>query len=436
MSWIPTTDAERIEMLDAIGAPDIETLFEPIPESVRLKSWNVPPGQSEMAVRDMMARIAARNTMGHVSFLGGGYYDHFIPAAVDALASRSEFYTAYTPYQPECSQGTLQAIYEYQSAICRLTGMDCANASLYDGGTAVFEAATMSIRITGRRRLVCHPSLGPLYRAMLQTHTANLGVEITVGESPDAETACVIAQNPAFLGGVADFTALAADCHARGALLVVSFNPVSLGILKTPGEMGVDIAVAEGQTLGLPLGFGGPYLGIMAVRKAHVRKMPGRIAGATQDARGRRGFVLTLQAREQHIRREKAMSNICSNEALCALRALIYLCLAGKEGLREVAIQCHAKAEYLKGKFEKAGSHVKILHTGPTFNEFAVRLESDASVVADRMLGRGFIAGLPLAPLGAGESGDLLIAVTEKRTRKELDDFAAALEIESHGTRV
>ncbi|HPC15104.1 MAG TPA: aminomethyl-transferring glycine dehydrogenase subunit GcvPA [Candidatus Hydrogenedentes bacterium] len=436
MGWIPTTDAERIEMLDAIGAPDLDTLFEPIPESVRLKSWEVPPGQSEMAVRDLMARIAGRNTAGYVSFLGGGYYDHFIPAAVDALASRSEFYTAYTPYQPECSQGTLQAIYEYQSAVCRLTGMDCANASLYDGGTAVFEAATMSIRITGRRRLVCHPSLGPLYRAMLKTHTANLEVEIADGDAPDSETACVIVQNPAFLGGVADYSVLARECHACGALLVVSFNPVSLGILKTPGEMGADIAVAEGQSLGLPLGFGGPYLGVMAVRKAHVRKMPGRIAGATQDARGRRGFVLTLQAREQHIRREKAMSNICSNEALCALRALIYLCLAGKEGLRDVAVQCHAKAEYLKGKFMVPGSHVTVLNAEPTFNEFAVRLESDASDVADRMLGRGFVAGLPLAPLGAGESGDLLMAVTEKRTRKELDDFAAALEKESHGTRV
>jgi len=436
MSWIPTTDSERRAMLDTIGVHDVESLFETIPEGVRLKSWNVPPGQSEMAVRNLMARIAARNVTGHVSFLGGGYYDHFIPAAVDALSSRSEFHTAYTPYQPECSQGTLQAIYEYQSSVCRLTGMDCANASLYDGGTAVFEAATMSIRITGRHRLVCHPSLSPLYRAMLETHTANLGVEMAEGNAPDAETACVIVQNPGFTGGVADYTSLAGKCHACGALLVVSFNPISLGILKTPGEMGADIAVAEGQSLGLPLGFGGPYLGMMAVRKAYVRKMPGRIAGATQDAQDRRGFVLTLQAREQHIRREKAMSNICSNEALCALRALIYLCLMGKEGLRDVASQCHAKAEYLKEKFSHSGSHVRVLNAGPTFNEFAVRLESDASGVMDRMLGRGFLAGLPLASVGTGEPNDLLIAVTEKRTRNELDDFVAALEVESHGTRV
>ena len=243
-------------------------------------------------------------------------------------------------------------------------------------------------------------------------------------------------QNPAFRGGVGDYAALAEQCHACGALVVVSFNPISLGILKTPGEMDADIAVAEGQGLGLPLGFGGPYLGVMAVRKAHVRKMPGRIVGATQDAQGRRGFVLTLQAREQHIRREKAMSNICSNEALCALRALIYLCLMGKEGLRDVAAQCHAKEEYLKARFMRPGSRVKILNAEPTFNEFAVRLESDASGVVDRMLGRGYLAGLPLAAVGAGAANDLLIAVTEKRTRRDLDDFASALEVESHGTRV
>ena len=430
MSWIPTTPSERADMLAAIGVESLETLFDPIPEGLRLRSWDVPPGLSEMAVCDLIHRLASRNVTSHTSFLGGGYYDHFIPAAVDALSSRSEFYTAYTPYQPECAQGTLQSIYEYQSVICRLTGLECANASLYDGGTAVFEAATMSIRLTNRNRVVCHPSLNPIYRQILDTHAAHLPIEIVDGDEPQ-DAACVIVQNPAFLGDVADLTTLAERCHAAGALLVVSFYPISLGLLKTPGEMGADIAVAEGQSLGLPLGFGGPYLGIMAARRRHIRKMPGRIAAATHDGQGRKGYVLTLQAREQHIRREKAMSNICSNEALCALRALIYLCLMGKEGLREVAAHCHSKAEYLKSRLGRSGSRIRILNEGPTFNEFAVQLPRDASYVADHMLGRGFLAGLPLSAVGAGGPNDLLIAVTEKRTRDDLDDFAAALEAET-----
>jgi len=288
----------------------------------------------------------------------------------------------------------------------------------------------MAVRLTRRNRIVCHASLNPTYRKMLDTHAAQLGLDIVDGEDP-ADAACVIVQNPGFLGDVEDFSALAEQCHAAGALLVVSFYPISLGLLKTPGAMGADIAVAEGQSLGLPLGFGGPYLGIMATRKAHVRKMPGRIAGATQDAQGRRGFVLTLQAREQHIRREKAMSNICSNEALCALRALMYLCLMGKEGLKDVALQCHSKAEYLKSKLAQSAAGIRVLNQGPTFNEFAVQLPRNASEVADLMLGRGFVAGLPLSNVGRGGPNDLLIAVTEKRTRYELDDFAKALEVDS-----
>ncbi len=423
MSWISTTPAEREEMLAAIGVETIDDLFATIPESVRLKGLDLPGSKSEMAVAKAVADLASRNTPGVVSFLGGGYYDHYIPAAVDALASRSEFLTAYTPYQPECSQGTLQAIYEYQSAICRLAGMDVANASLYDGGTAVFEAATMAVRATRRERIVCAPSLNPLYRRMLATHMANLGLEILDGDNAEG-AACVIAQNPSFLGDIQDLTDLAARCHEHGALLVVSFYPISLGLLKSPGEMGADIAVGEGQSLGLPLGFGGPYLGIMATRKNLIRKMPGRIAAATADAEGRRGYVLTLQAREQHIRREKAMSNICSNEAHCALRTLIYLCMLGKEGLREVAAQCHAKAEYLKSRLGFA----ETLNAGPTFNEFAVRLPRNAADVAQRLLDQGYTAGLPLASLDAGGPNDLLIAVTEQRTRKEMDEFAAALE--------
>jgi glycine dehydrogenase subunit 1 len=266
-------------------------------------------------------------------------------------------------------------------------------------------------------------SVNPTWVNMLRTHAAHLELDIVQGDDP-AGAACVIVQNPSFHGTVRDFTALGDRCHAAGALLVVSFYPISLGLLKSPGEMGADIAIGEGQSLGMYLGFGGPYLGMMAVRKDHVRKMPGRIAGATTDKQGRRGFVLTLQAREQHIRREKAMSNICSNQALCALRAVIYLSLLGKEGLRETAQACHAKAEYLKGKLKFA----KVLNEGPTFNEFAVQLAKPARDVVAALVAHGYHAGLPLADVKAGGPNDLLIAVTEKRTRAELDAFAAALE--------
>ncbi len=430
MSWIPVTEQDRREMLAAIGASSVEELFSVIPGALRMRGWNLPPGMAEAALRRHVAGLAGRNAVSPVSFLGGGYYDHFIPAAVDALASRSEFFTAYTPYQPEAAQGTLQAIYEYQSAVCRLTDMECANASLYDGGTALFEAAVMACRATGRGVVRVHGSVNPVWRGILRTHTANLDVEVAEGADPGA-AACVIVQNPAFRGDLADFTDLAAACHAAGALLVVAFDPVSLGLLKSPGAMGADIAVAEGQGLGLPLGFGGPYLGVLAARKALIRKMPGRIAAATVDTEGKRGFVLTLQAREQHIRREKANSNICSNQALCALRALIYLCLAGPEGLREVAEACHAKAEYLKARL---AARFPVANTGPTFNEFVVRLPIPAERAAALLLERGFLAGLPLAAVGAGGEEELLVAVTETRTRSEMDAFAAALEELCHAT--
>lgn len=422
-SWIPATDTDREAMLKTIGLASAEDLFASIPAELRPKSWNLPEGLSEMGVLRELTRLAAANAPGELNFIGGGYYDHYVPAAVDALSARSEFYTAYTPYQPEISQGTLQAIYEYQSAICRLTGMEYANASLYDGGTAVFEAATMAMRLTDRNRIVVHPSLNPRYTEMLRTHSANLDIEIIEGEDPEG-AACLIAQNPTFLGSVADLGALGERCRAAGTLFVLSFYPISLGLLKTPGEMGADIAIAEGQSLGMYLGFGGPYLGIMATRKACVRKMPGRVAGETVDHQGRRGFVLTMQAREQHIRRAKAMSNICSNQALCALRALIYLSLLGKEGLRELATICHAKAEYLKSKLHFA----QILNDAPTFNEFAVRLPQPAGQVVARLRAQGIHAGLPLAAVGAGSPHDLLIAVTEKHRREDLDRFAAALE--------
>ncbi|MCP4375457.1 MAG: aminomethyl-transferring glycine dehydrogenase subunit GcvPA, partial [bacterium] len=295
------------------------------------------------------------------NFLGGGFYDHFIPAALGSMVSRSEVYTAYTPYQPEISQGTPQAIYEYQSAICRLTGMETANASLYDGGTAVYEAIMTAMRITGRPKVLVDDSVSPIYRKMVRSYTSNLGIELVETESAeglpdreaiaaqiDDETAAVIVQNPNFFGCIDDVTDLAELVHARGGLLIVSCYPISLGLLKTPGQMGADIVVGEGQSLGMSVSFGGPYLGFMATRKKYLRKMPGRVVGRTVDAKGREGFVLTLQAREQHIRREKATSNICTNEGLCALTSLVYMSLLGKRGFNELAETCAQKADYAR----------------------------------------------------------------------------------------
>lgn len=430
MDWTTTTDAETQQMLHQIGVKTMDALFESIPAAIRLDSWSFPKGKRESALLQYFKTLSHKNRPDAVCFIGGGYYDHYIPAAVDALAARSEFFTAYTPYQPECSQGTLQAIYEYQSIVCRLMDMECANASLYDGGTAIFEAAIMASRITKRNRIVLDKSVNPLWRCMLDTHAAGSVLQIEEGAEPVAnDTACVIVQNPSFLGTLQDFSNLAERCHEAGALLVMSVNPVSLGLVKTPGACDADIAVAEGQSLGLPLGFGGPYLGILATKKQYIRKMPGRIAAATTDDAGRRGYVLTLQAREQHIRREKALSNICSNQALCALRALIHLCLLGKKGVQETSLACHAKAEYLKSKLD----FVDVLNEGPTFNEFAVQLPINAETAVTALLKKGFLAGIPLQVLGWGGPNDLLVAVTEKRTRIELDAFADALRERCHG---
>ena len=440
MPFIPTTERDRAEMLQAIGVSDMDALFTDIPESVRITGLNLPPGRSEGEVYEQLHQMANRNAHDLTGFLGGGYYDHFIPACVDALSSRSEFYTAYTPYQPEASQGTLQAIFEYQTAICRITEMEVGNASLYDGGTALYEAAMMAVRLTGRRKILLDSGVNPIYRNMLYSYTRNLAVEfveipVMHGQSDrdrivaalDDQTAAIMLQNPNFFGAVDDFTDVIQAAHTRGCLAVMSVYPISLGILKTPGQMGADIVTGEGQSLGLSLAFGGPYLGFMATRVAHVRKMPGRIAGETRDAQGRRGFVLTLQAREQHIRREKAMSNICSNEALCALRALIYLSWLGKGGFKDLAHICAQKAEYAKTRLG-AIPGVEVKKSAPTFNEFTIELPCDASDVVSRMIDRGFAAGFPLGRYYKGMENYLLVAVTEKRTREQIGLFAEALE--------
>ncbi len=441
MPFIANTDEQRRQMLADIGAENIDELFADIPPEFRCGGLNVPEGLTEQEVRYKLAALAERNSGGLIGFLGGGFYDHFIPAALEAIVSRSEFYTAYTPYQPEISQGTLQAIYEYQSAICRLTGMEVANASLYDGGTAVYEAIMMALRVTGRSRVIVDDSVSPIYRKIVRSYTGNLGIELLETESreglPDREavasainddTAAVIVQTPNFFGCIDDVSDLAELVHARGGLLVVSCYPISLGILKPPGAMGADIVIGEGQSLGMPVSFGGPYLGFMATRKKYVRKMPGRVVGRTVDSQGRQGFVLTLQAREQHIRREKATSNICTNEGLCALTALVYLSLLGKDGLAELAQVCADKADYARRRLLEVPGVTMRFPNRWYFNEFVLNLPLAADKVIRGLFNRGIAAGFPLGRYFPEMNNCLLVAVTEKRTKEDIDFLAHTLE--------
>ena len=440
MSYIANTPAQRQEMLATCGAESLDALFACIPEELRPKSFDLPSGRSELEVQRYFERVAARNYAHLTTFIGGGIYDHFIPAAVDAITGRSEFYTAYTPYQPELSQGTLQAIYEYQSDICRLTDMEVANASLYDGGTALCEASQMALNATRRSRIVLDSGINPVYRTMIYTYTANLSIDfeevaVTHGQSDrdrlfaalNDDTAAVILQNPNFFGVIDDHSDIVKHCHERGILVIQSVYPVAMSVLKTPGEIGVDIVTGEGQSLGIPLGFGGPYLGFMATTKKLVRKMPGRLVGRTVDRNGKEAFVLTLQAREQHIRRDKATSNICTNEALCALRAHVYLSLVGPEGLKEVAQLCLAKTQYAKQRFDQIPG-VEVMKSSPTFNEFTVHLPIDAMELVNKLIERNIAPGLPLGRFYPGMENYLLVAVTEKRTKHEIGILAEAVE--------
>jgi glycine dehydrogenase subunit 1 len=442
LSYVSNTEEDKREMLHALGisSGNMDELFRSIPPELRAQSFDLPPARSELEVEKYIRNLAKRNATDLVTFVGGGFYDHHIPAVVDALAGRSEFYTSYTPYQAEASQGTLQAIYEFQSCICRLTEMEASNASLYDGGTALYEAAMMALRITGRNKIIMDGGLSPIYRKMMYSYTSNLSIDfveipVSHGHSNreeiekvlDDQTAAVILQNPNFFGVIDDHSDISDMCHARKALVIESVYPISLGLLKTPREMGADITTGEGQSLGIPLSFGGPYLGFMATLQKYIRKMPGRIAGATTDAEGRRGFVLTLQAREQHIRREKATSNICTNQTLCALRALIFMCLYGREGLRELAQLCLDKTEYAKSKFAEVRG-VEVMTSSPTFNEFTVRLPKDPSEVIGKLIDRGIAAGFPLGRYYPDMKEYMLVAVTEKRTKQEIATYAEALE--------
>ena len=436
MRYLPITEADRRVMLEAIGAPSVEALFADVPEEALLAApVDLPTHASEYEVEKRLSRLAAQNRPAGAGpfFCGAGAYRHHIPAAVDYLIQRGEFLTSYTPYQPEIAQGTLQYLFEFQTQVCLLTGMEVANASMYDGATATAEAVMMANRVTRRAKAVVSGNLHPHYRdttatlARFQGFTLDCapprpeGGEDLTGRI-DAETACAVVQYPDLFGNLADFSELAEAAHAQGALLVVVVTEiVALGALRPPGTMGADIVAAEGQSLGNPMSFGGPHLGLFATRARHVRQMPGRLCGETVDAEGRRGYVLTLVAREQHIRRERATSNICTNSGLCALAFTIHLTLLGETGLKRLAALNHARATALA---ERLGQRVV---TPSFFNEFTVRLDGDAAATVERLAGNGILAGVPVSRLhpGAGLDDLLLVAVTETT---DTDDLAALAE--------
>ncbi|MCR4397411.1 MAG: aminomethyl-transferring glycine dehydrogenase subunit GcvPA [Firmicutes bacterium] len=441
MNYIPHTDNDRERMLEAIGVGRVAELFEDIPKKVRLgRPLDLPPGMSELEVYSLLYGLSKKNLNLNdcVSFLGAGVYDHFIPAVVDHVISRSELYTAYTPYQPEVSQAVLQIIYEYQTAICELTGMDVSNASHYDGSTAAAEAAIIAAMHTGRRKAVVSEAVHPEYRRTINTYAHGYGIEVTEipcsggvtdwSRAPEAMSgaATLIVQNPNFFGCLEELQSAERAAHGAGALFTVIVDPISLGVLRPPGDYGADIVVGEGQSLGNAPSFGGPYLGIFAVKSPLVRRLPGRVIGMTRDNRGQRGFVMTLQTREQHIRREKATSNICSNEALCAAAALVYMTTMGKQGMREVGELCTAKSHYLAGRLAEVG--YRPAFQAPFFKEFAVRCPVEPESIVTRLAGEGILAGYPLGRAYPQFRDCLLIAVTEKRTRSEMDTFVARLE--------
>jgi glycine dehydrogenase subunit 1 len=440
--YLPHTQADVARMLDAIGADSVEALFERVPQKLRLKRpLALPPALSEQELLAELAALASRNahTGTHDWFLGAGTYAHFAPSAVDAIASRAEFYTAYTPYQAEIAQGTLQAIFEWQTMICGLTGLEVANASLYDGASAAAEGALMAMRTTRRSRVVLSAGLHPHYREVVRTYLAGLGAEIVEarrapdGRSPrlaplvDGATACILLQQPAFLGCIEDVGAAAEAARAQGArLVVVVTEALSLALLRPPGELGADIACGEAQSFGIPMSLGGPHLGFLASRQRFVRQLPGRLVGETVDGEGRRGFVLTLSTREQHIRRERATSNICTNQGLCLLIATVYLALLGPVGLRQVALQNLAKAEYAKARVrETAGLWLPL--AAPTFNEFVVGVPDSAEAALARALERRIVGGLDLEPFAPELGPAVLVCTTELARREAIDRLVAAL---------
>jgi glycine dehydrogenase subunit 1 len=441
MRYLPLSDAERRQMLQVIGAPSIEALFRDVPERARRGApFDLPKAMGEIEVERALAAMAARNVpAGSVPFFcGAGAYRHHVPAAVDHLIQRGEFLTSYTPYQPEVSQGTLQALFEFQTQVALITGMEVANASMYDGATATAEAVMMANRLTRRGKAILSGGLHPHYREITATHGRFVGFETVLAPAApeggedlvrlvDAATSCVVVQNPDFFGHVRDYGPLADACHRAGALLVVAVTePVSLGIVAPPGEMGADIVAAEGQGIGVGLNFGGPYVGLFATREKFVRQMPGRVAGETVDADGRRGWVLTLATREQHIRREKATSNICTNSGLCALAFTIHMALLGEAGFTRLAELNHARAGQLADRLARVPG-LRVLND-TFFNELTLRLPKPAAPLVERLARKGVLAGVPVSRFYPKAKDLLLVAATETTTEDDIEIFATKLE--------
>jgi len=439
--YIPHTKEDIRNMLDAIGVRNLEDLFDAIPKEYKLsKPLNLPEPLSEP---DLVRHFQELESPMMSSFLGAGAYHHFIPAVVSNLVSRSEFYTAYTPYQPEVSQGTLQAIFEYQTLMCQLTGMDVSNASMYDGASSLAEAVFMANRITRRKKVLLSQAIHPEYRRVIQTYMAPDQQEIVLipyqkdkGRTDEKilsdllkeDVSAVVLQSPNFFGVIEDLQSIAERIHDLGGLMIASFSEaVAYGILRPPGSMGADIVAGEGQSLGIPMSYGGPYLGVFTTRERFIRNMPGRLVGETIDLEGKRGFVLTLATREQHIRRERATSNICTNEGLCALMATVFLSCLGKEGLKELALMNLSKADYAK----KAVSRIrgcKLIFTAPTFNEFVIEIEGEPGKVLLQLRKEEILGGIPLKRFYPELDHHLLVAVTEMNRKEEIDRWAEALE--------
>jgi glycine dehydrogenase subunit 1 len=446
MTYIPISPQEREAMLEKIGVKSLDALFDAVPANYRFPKLDLPPALTEMEAAGLLAEIASSNENVHgdlVSFLGAGMYNHYTPSVVDHMLRRGEFFTAYTPYQPEISQGTLQGIFEYQSLMTALTGMELSNASHYDGATAAAEAVNMAFAIFRgkRRKVVVSPTIHPQYREVIRTYTQGMDLAVAGDDanadlqaSPEAltalideDTALVIVQYPDFFGRVFDYTRLADAAHAQGALVCVVANPTALAMFKTPGAMGADIVVGEGQPLGIPMWYGGPSLGFFTTRKQYVHKMAGRLVGETVDSRGQKSYVLTLTAREQHIKREKATSNICTNQGLLALASAIYLSTVGKAGLKQVANLCYQKAHYAAAELSKL-KDVGLCFSQPFFHEFAVCFPKPVAEINEHLLEHGILGGYDLGQDYPSLKDHMLVAVTEKNSKEEIDLFVEVVK--------